>query len=238
MSSFKVITLNIWNYNRFDERKQRIIDFLREEDADVVALQEIRDDARFNVEGEHQAKQLNDALNYPFIVFESMMDLNEIDKTPLLPRRVEGLALLSKHPVTSHSMIPLASHPDDKFQRKILHCRADINGHHTDFVVVHFSPHELFSELHLVETLRLVEHNNWRAVILGDFNIHDHGVLLRQIDGKLISSFSHTPYVSLPSRQWTLDYVLIPPEYRFESVRASKEGLSDHRGVITRIRTR
>lgn len=234
MASLKVITLNIWNYNRFDERKHHIVSFLRDENADVVALQEIRDDARINVEGDNQAEQLNEALGYPHKVFVATMDLNEVDNSPLLPRRNEGLAVLSKHPIVKTRLYELARHPDDKFTRKLLHCRVKTPGGMVDVVVVHFSPHVLFSELHLIDAIRLLSENGIEAIMLGDFNIYRPEIIEQHAHGYQCS-FAHTRYISYPSKQWTLDYILIPRLWRFRSVSAKGEGLSDHRAVVAEI---
>jgi len=46
---FKIFDLNLWNYNKFDEWKLRIIEAIKKYDPDIIALQEARDDLRFNI---------------------------------------------------------------------------------------------------------------------------------------------------------------------------------------------
>jgi endonuclease/exonuclease/phosphatase family metal-dependent hydrolase len=231
MAPITVMTINLWNYNRFPERKQKIIDYIRALDPDVVALQEVRDDGQYNAEGHHQAKQLNDSLGYPHIVYAQTMDLNVVDKTDLLVARTEGLAFLSKYPVLSHRKIMLKKQPEDKFTRGILWIRvqADLP---VDIINVHFTPHTLFSELHLLETLAIAKKLKIHPIILGDFNMYNQELLFRHTEEDYLSSARLHPYTSYPSREWTLDYILIPRAASFLAFSCGGDGLSDHR-VLT-----
>ena len=56
----KVLNLNLWNYNNFEERKPKIIAFIKKHNPDIIVFQEVRDDLQFNKKGNNQAKQLNE----------------------------------------------------------------------------------------------------------------------------------------------------------------------------------
>jgi exonuclease III len=54
----KILNLNLWNYNDFGKRKPLIVDFLKKHNSDIITMQEVRDDLRFNSKGDNQAKQI------------------------------------------------------------------------------------------------------------------------------------------------------------------------------------
>lgn len=97
--SFKLITLNVWIGGvLFD----RIVDFLRTEDADIILLQEVLqgDDASLPVQY-RSFEALTQALDYPHSAFApSMIDIFPWGDIP------NGNAILSRFPITHHVSTP------------------------------------------------------------------------------------------------------------------------------------
>src|SRR3989304_6320359 len=148
----KILNLNIWNYNKWNERRPRIVKFIKKHNPEIVVLQEVRDDIRFNKKGYHQAKQLNEKLKYPFIIFSK-----STDKKKEWPERynkycVEGTAIMSKYPIFGVKNKTLKKHKRDRYGCTNLYFTIKAEKI-IDFVAVHFSPNELFSSLHLKKTL-------------------------------------------------------------------------------------
>lgn len=228
----KLISLNLWMQVDWEGRKRDIIAFLKEQDADIVAFQEVHDDHALNRPGHHTVKQLNEELGYPHMHFAPTMDLNRIDGTPLLPPRIEGLALLSKHPLSAET-VALTRHDTDKFKRAILTARV-LTDPPVDVWVVHYSPHEVHSLKQYEETLALSRQREVTPVILGDFNIFQPAIVEERAAEHLCSSAEHE-YISFPGREWTIDYILIPSSYSFEEFACPDLELSDHRPIVATI---
>src|SRR3989344_9682137 len=95
----KILNLNLWNYNNFDSRKSKIIKFIKKNNPDLVTLQEVRDDIKFNKKGNNQAKQLNRELNYPYYEFYPVTDKRKERPKKYKNYCIEGIAILSKFPI-------------------------------------------------------------------------------------------------------------------------------------------
>ena len=144
----KILNLNIWNYTNFEERKPKIIKFIKKHDPDIVVLQEVRDDAKFNKKGDHQAKQLNAELNFPYTSYYSVTDKRKERPEKYDQFCIEGSAVLSKFKILNVEKKKLAKHPEDRYTCGNLHLRVKAEKV-LDLIVVHFSNRDLFSLLHL-----------------------------------------------------------------------------------------
>ena len=239
----KILSLNLCNYHNFGGRKIKIIDFIKKNNPDVVAMQEVRDDLKFNKEGDNQAKQLNEHLKYPYMSFVKTMDVNKVNKTPKLPKRVEGLAILSKLPILKSEKKILKKHPKDKFTRAIMHVKV-MSKKPIDILNVHFSPGIKFAKLHFIETLKFSK--KIKPIIIGDFNIPDKGIVRKLSSDYNISIdvkdyLSYCPRASVKkdkvhnTKPCTLDYILIPKKSKFKSFDSIDKNLSDHSALIAEI---
>lgn len=238
----KILNLNIWGYNKFDKRKKLIVDLIKKENPDVVAFQEIRDDSRFNKKGNNQLLQLNELLKYPYSCFAEAMDVNQVNKNlndPLYdasnPRVREGVALLSKFPLISHKRKKLKQHPNDKYTRAILCAKLKYKNKKIDVFVVHFSADDLFSKLHLEETLKYAKNKKINPIIIGDFNIRYPEILNKVIGKDYTSSRQIKNYISYPPAKYTLDYILIPKMYKFRKFYLINNKVSDHKAIVGEI---
>jgi len=231
----KIISLNIWNYALYQERKPKIIKFIKKQNPDVLVLQEIRDDTDFNVKGNDQAKQLNLELKYPYYEFYAVTDKQK--ERPEKYRRycIEGTAIFSKFPIENVRKIELTKQPDDRYTCGNLHVTINANKK-IHIIGVHFSNSNLFSLLHLIETLKYALDNKIKPIIVGDFNILHPNWLADVVSSEYLDSYNFKKYISYPSKNETLDYIVIPKEFSFVSLDCSTEELSDHRALIAEIK--
>lgn len=230
----RLMTLNIGNYHHFNTRKNKIIKFIKKQEPDIVAFQEIRDDYGRNKPGYHQLRQLNKGLNYPFQYFLPTMDINRIKRKDDYHPCLEGIGILSRKQLRRVVEKKLQQHPDDKHSRSILWVKMQVKKN-LDFFIVHFSPHDLFSALHLKETLRYAKSQRIKPIIIGDFNIKYPRQLLRRLRRGYQVSTQIVPYLSFPSENMTLDYIAIPSNISFDEVLCSGDNLSDHRALLATI---
>jgi len=227
----KILNLNIQGYNNFNKRKPKIVKFIQKHNPDIITLQEVRDDLRFNKKGNNQAKQLQKEINYPFCLFMKTMDINKVNKTMNNPKCFEGIAVISKHPIIKTIKKKLKKHQRDEYTRGILYVR--INK--MDIFVVHFSPDDLFSKLHLIETLKYIKQKNILPIIIGDFNIRKKYIIKSVLSKEYISSSNIKKYISYPPAKYTLDYIIIPKDLRFKSFACIGNELSDHKALVAEI---
>jgi endonuclease/exonuclease/phosphatase family metal-dependent hydrolase len=230
-----ILNLNIWNYNDWEKRKPKIISFIKKKCPDVIVLQEIRDDKKFNKKGHNQAKQLNEELKYPNLVFYPVT--NKRKERPSQYKRycIEGTAVLSKFPIIKTERKMLKKHKEDIYNCGNLYFQVQVKKKKIDFVAVHFSNSELTSLLHFIETLKYIEKKKINPIIVGDFNMFDFNLLKDLTGKKWISSRDFKKYISYPARKWALDYILIPKEYMFKSFICEGTKISDHRALIAEV---
>ncbi len=230
----KILNLNLWNYNDFDKRKSKIIKFIQKHNPDIVTFQEVRDDLRFNSKGNNQAKQLNKILGFKHCVFRKTMDVNQVNKTPKNPDCFEGIAVLSNIPVLEVKKKKLKQHPDDKYTRGILSIKIEDNNL-KNILVVHYSQDDLFSKLHLEETLSYAKRLNINPLIIGDFNIRDPKIIYNLIDKEYVCSRQIKKYISYPPAKYSLDYFLIPKKIKLKSFSCLGLNISDHKALLLEI---
>ncbi len=230
----KIFDLNLWNYNNFVERKPRIVEAIKKYDPDIIALQEVRDDLRFNSNGYNQARQLNIMLGYQYLTFMKTMDVNKVNNRLKNPACIEGLAILSKYPIVKVIRKKLVQHENDKYTRGILYARIKAQKN-IDVCVVHFSPHRLFSKLHLEETIKYFKQQKLTPIILGDFNIDNQDYISNLVAKDYEISTDFNPCITLPETKRTIDGILLPKEYTFKSFNCAGTDLSDHRALIAEV---
>ena len=231
----KILNLNIYNYNTWKERKSKIVKFIQKHNPDLVVLQEIRDDVRFNKKGDNQAKQLNRELNYPYYSFYSITDKRKERPEQYNKYCREGIAILSKFPIVKIKKRMLKKHHADRYSCGNLYIQLKVRNKKVDLLGVHFSNSELTSLLHLIETLKYLKKDKINPIIVGDFNMFDFRLLRDLTEENWFSSRDYKKYTSYPPRRWTLDYILIPKKYKFNSFECSGKGLSDHRALIAEV---
>ncbi|MBS3072430.1 endonuclease/exonuclease/phosphatase family protein [Candidatus Pacearchaeota archaeon] len=231
----KLLNLNIWNYNKWEERKPKIVSFIKKERPDIITLQEVRDDIQFNKKGDNQAKQLKRELDYFYYAFSPITDKRKERSEQYKRFCIEGMAVLSKYQIVYSKGVKLKKHPNDRYTCGFLHVKLKIDNKKIDLLNVHFSNNEYFSLLHIFETLKYIKKRRISPVIVGDFNFYEYEILNDLVEKNFLSSMKYKKYISYPLNKWTLDYILIPKNYKFKSLKCTGRGLSDHMTIISDI---
>jgi endonuclease/exonuclease/phosphatase family metal-dependent hydrolase len=235
MKSLRLLNLNLWNYNNWKERKPKIIRSIKKENPDIITFQEVRDDIKFNKKGDNQAKQLNRKLGYPYYAFYPVTDKQKERPEKYNCYCIEGTAVLSKFPILKIEKERLKKHPEDRYACGNLYVKIKADKI-IDLLVVHFSNSDLFSKLHLIETMKQIKKKKIKPVIVGDFNMR-HTNWLKNLTGKdYTNSFIFKKYISYPARKWALDYIIIPGQFKFISLKCLGNGLSDHKALVAKIK--
>lgn len=230
----KIFNLNLWNYTKFEERKQNILDLIRKHDPDIIVLQEVRDDIKFNKKGDNQAKQLNRELKYPYLEFCQTTDKQKERPEKYTSYCIEGSAILSKFPIIKAEHIKLTKQPDDRYSCGNLYVRIKAEKE-IDIVAVHFSNSNLFSLLHLIETLKWIKKKDIKPIIVGDFNMYHPNWIDDLTEEEYLSSFRYKTYLSYPPANYNLDYILIPKSYKFKTFECLQEDVSDHKALVAEV---
>jgi len=230
----KILNLNIWNYNIWKDRKPKIISAIKKYNPDIIALQEVRDDVEFNKKGDNQMKEINQELKYPYGVFYPVTDKQKERPDKYKNYCIEGTAVLSKFPLIKIETKKLKKHKDDRYTCGNLCVRIKAEKI-IDLIVVHFSNSNYFSLLHLLETLKYTKAKKITPIIVGDFNMIDSYVLHDLTEGEYKSSLNFKNYISYPPANYTLDYILIPKNFKFKSFQCLGDDLSDHKALLAEI---
>jgi endonuclease/exonuclease/phosphatase family metal-dependent hydrolase len=233
LQEIKILNLNIHNYHGFTKRKEKIISLIEKYDPDIVTLQEVRDNREKNKEGEDQAKQLNEKLNFKHYKFLVTDDVNRAKGLKDKPLCYEGLAVFSKFPFSSEE-IKLKKEDNDKYYRKILIANIKIEDQTVPIWVVHFSNSDFFANLHAKETLAYAKSKN--PIILGDFNIKYPKEIKRLAEINDYFSSSDFAYISYPKDNCSYDYIFIPKKFKFTKFKCLEEDVSDHKALFAIIK--
>jgi len=232
----KILSFNLWNYENYNERKPKIIGFIKKQDPDLVVFQEIRDDALYNKKGENQLKNLNRELGYPHELFYPVTDKRKERPEKYRCRCIEGTGVLSKYPLKKIETKKLEKQPEDRYTCGNIHVRVQIGKKAVDLVAVHFSNSDLYSLLHLIETMSWVRKKKITPIIAGDFNMR-HPKWLGEITGEEYkNSYQYKKYISYPRAKFTLDYIVIPKKYFFKKVECKHLNLSDHKPLLAEVK--
>ncbi|MBU2589619.1 MAG: endonuclease/exonuclease/phosphatase family protein [Nanoarchaeota archaeon] len=239
----KIITNNIWRYYDWENRKDKIIDFLKEKDADIVFLQEVVFDER--KKWENQVQEINEKLKYKSFAFSKLTQLTKWHKEPINWIMYLGLGLLSKFPI-KHSeiiLLPIFKEYGDKKQLGFHHLTLETPKGDLDLINVHFANNNESARLHLQKTLRWCKEKNIKPIIAGDFNIKIIKQLLKEADKDYEISYCIKPYKSFYPTKFshdkepiTLDYIIAHKDkFRIIEVKCINTDISDHKPVIATI---
>lgn len=157
----KLLTFNIWhNMGDWEARRPLLIEAIRLENADVIALQEVLQD----LPGlPLQAQTIADALGGDYRVFFSSVDAEGA------PRRY-GNAILTRLPVLAHDWVALRPLTD---YRTALRVRVDVGGRAVDICNTHLAWQE---DAGPVRTEQIAHMLDWLPddgtplIVMGDLN--------------------------------------------------------------------
>lgn len=203
----------------------RIVDVIREMDADIIALQEV----------EHH--MVNDIDLLDFIAQQTGM-IGIAGPTMFRESRHYGNAVLSKYPLTSHELIDLSLEPHEP--RGAILINLTIEQHQLVIMTTHFGLKPAERQYQVEKLLsRLPQYEVDTAVLMGDLNEwFIWGSTLR----RLKAYFDTTPAKkSFPSffPIFALDRIWVHPRQHLLSLDVHKTALakkaSDHLPVVARI---
>ena len=230
----KLLDLNIALYNDWDTRMPKIVDFIKEQKPDIVTLEEVMDDAKYNRYGDNQAKQIARATGLSHCAFYLSGNLQRESPQWVGDRRARaGDAILSRYALTDIVKRRLKRRQDDKHYRGIVKARI-MSKPPMDLIVVHFSNNDVFSKLHMTEVLEYIKRVNIKPIIVGDFNMYPENIL-PMVPKDYTLSYALKKYVSFPSEGNTFDYIMLPKGLKFKSLECINRGLSDHSSLVAEI---
>jgi endonuclease/exonuclease/phosphatase family metal-dependent hydrolase len=221
----KVTSLNLAGYKNWNDREANIVSFLNQTQSDIVFLQEVKYDQAYS--SHTQSNYINSLLAAPYTYTNSTV--SRIFETAGKESR-EGLAVLSKYPIVDTEVIVLRKRADDKHTRIIQKVVVRIDDQRITFTNVHFSNND-YSDEQLEETLQILKRTNSNSIVLGDFNIFDITTVSDLYTNDYTASAEFAKYISFPSENVTLDYVLMPKSRQFTSFNVG-ENLSDHNALV------
>lgn len=223
-----VTSLNVQGFFGWNDREKHITDYLTKMNSDVIFLQEVTYIPE--ISPYTQADLLNQTLRYPY----EHASISRMQTSPDFAHYREGLAVLSKYPITKSDVLVLKKDPADEHLRLVQFIDvittdgtalklANIHLSITDFT-------EQFARAQLEELLQILASRGETRIIGGDFNMRQLDLHADLWQDKYVAS-SRVPYITYPSENKRMDYFLIPKELAFTAIATSPDGLSDHRAL-------
>jgi endonuclease/exonuclease/phosphatase family metal-dependent hydrolase len=230
MRIVKISTLNLQGFVNWSTHKPAVLDYFKNQQPDIIFFQEVV--YLPQISPYNQVQELNQDLHYLF----EQSSVTRLQKSPDYDVFREGLAVISKHPIVKSDVIVLKQEEGDQHNRIIQLVDLFIDGKTVKCANIHFSLTEVadFATLHFKETLEILKSKGEKRIIAGDFNMVDlQACAALWADDYTASSI--TPYISFPSENKTIDYILIPKENTFGSISATPNALTDHCAVTAEI---
>jgi endonuclease/exonuclease/phosphatase family metal-dependent hydrolase len=234
--TIRIMTLNLWCYFDWSNRKDNIVSLVKELNPDFVAFQETQTNLSFS--NYPQSDFIANACGYRYRLFAPTYGRDgQVDQDGNMTQRTSyGLALISKYPVISSETYFLRQHPGHDEVCSILLCTIDMNGTLVDVCNVHFGNSDLFADLHLNEVMDLCKDRSIQPVLLGDFNIFDLSVYTNTRLKSYTLSSDVTTYKSMPKNDGTLDYIVVPSaRYELKEVLCPEIYVSDHKALFATV---
>ncbi len=232
----KAMTLNLWCYFDWDNRKDNIISLVGSEAPDFIAFQEAQTNHAFSTLP--QSDYIADKTGYKYRVAAPTYKRDgQIDRDGGMTQETSyGLAFISKYPIISSETYFLRKHPDYDEETSVLFCKVDFGGTLIDVCTVHFGNSDLYSDLHLNELMDLCEERTIEPIILGDFNNFNLTAYKQTRLKNYTLSTDIADYESMPKNNGTLDYITVPSSvYDIKRVACPDVYVSDHRALVADI---
>ncbi len=227
----RITTLNLQEFTNWDVRQSVITDYIQSINPDIIVFQEVV--FLPTISAFNQVQLLNQTLQYP----QSHSAVTRLQLSTKYDTYREGLALLSKYPVTYTDTVILKQAAGDEHNRIVQMIDLDVEGEDVKLANIHFSLTDTvdFATAHLKETLEILEARGEERMIVGDFNL-SHLEMLGDIWKEKYYCSTEFEYISFPKTNKRIDYFLIPKTYSFKNIFTS-EGtvLSDHHAITADI---
>jgi endonuclease/exonuclease/phosphatase family metal-dependent hydrolase len=242
----RLVTFNIWhNQGDWAARLPLLVAALKAADADVIALQEVLEDA--NVGLPNQARTLADALSAAGAPYRMRFVSTDAEGAP----RRYGNAILTRLPVVGEDSRKLQ--PLDDY-RTALRVRVEFHGRRIDIVDTHLAwqaDAQAVRARQIADLLSWLPQDGTPLIVMGDFNAEQSDAGLATLTGvRFFSALPRgatdttlNPAKGHPAR--VIDHIFAEPEH-FTPVSAARIGdqptggeyPSDHFGVQAVIRLR
>jgi endonuclease/exonuclease/phosphatase family metal-dependent hydrolase len=239
----KIITINVWRYYEWEKRKQKLANFLKKEDADIVLFQEVAssEKSKWN----NQIEEINEMVKYPFFAFEKLVKMTKWHEEPIDYEMYYGFGILSKYKIKEKELVKL-KHVLKKKDFGFMHCVIEIDNKDFYFLNVHFENTDEGSKEQLKKTLKFCERNKINPIIAGDFNMKNTETL-KELAGKSyeISYFVKHYFSFMPTEfsnnkePITLDYIIVGKnKFKILEVECVENSPSDHRPIVAIVKDR
>lgn len=230
----KITSLNLQGFENWQERKPKILAYLRQESPDIVLFQEVV--YLPEVSAHNPAQLLNAELGYRY----ENCAVSRLQVGLEYPVYREGLAAISRHPILQSDVIVLQQAEGDEHQRVIQLLDILVNDEVIKIANIHFSITDFtdFATPQLKETLELLHARGEDRIIAGDFNL-DHLEELADLWQDRYEASTTFSYLSYPSMNKRNDYFLVPKKYQLADLDTStiEAGLSDHLALTATVQT-
>lgn len=226
----KLTTLNIQGFDNWDDRKSAILTYLTNESPDIIFFQEVvylPEISPFT-----PVELINQALKYPY----QHNAISRLQVGLVYPTYREGMAILSKFPISKTDILVLKKEDRDEHTRIIQLADVMINDEIVQIANIHFSITDFFdlATPQLKETLDILKSRGETRILMGDFNITFLEETAELWQNEYIAS-TDVPYITYPAMDKRVEYALIPKSYTFKNISVSDDSLSDHRALTVEI---
>lgn len=239
----KIITINIWRYYEWKKRKEKLINFLRKQNADVILLQEAAYDDRLKDKWKNQIEEINDKLNYTNVYFSKLMEMEKWHEESINWKMYYGFGILSKYQIILTEIIILP--PIEKNKKfGFMHIVVKSPRGNLDLLNVHFENTDKGSKEHLKQTLEWCRKRKIKPIIAGDFNMKVIENLKEIAEGDYYISYLIKPYKSFMPTKFsndkipiTLDYIITHKDkFEIKDIECINLDISDHNPVIAEVK--
>jgi len=224
-------SLNVQSFTNWETREPAIVEHFERTDPDIILFQEVT--FLPQISSYTQVSLLNQSLHYPY----EATHVTRLQPSHEYDAYREGLGVLSKWPILKTETLILKQQAHDEHQRIVQLIDVLCHKKIVRLAHVHFSISDNDENLpreHLYELMEILTARGETRIIGGDFNMNDIDIHADLWQDDYISS-STTPYISYPPMNKRVDYFLLPKSYGFLDIKATADGLSDHRALEVAI---
>ncbi|CEG26272.1 endonuclease/exonuclease/phosphatase family protein [Bacillus sp. B-jedd] len=214
---------------------ERIAGLIRDEGADIVAIQEVDRHYGARSDFEDQAKKLAELLGYHY-VYAANLDLDPLEEGA--ERRQYGTAVLSKYPIIQAENYLLPSF--GKEQRGLLEATVNVKGNHIRVYNTHLGLTVSQRLAQVEEINKIVSAKKTPAVLMGDLNAEPDSDEVKQLlnGANLVDAFENrdnadTFPVENPIKR--IDYIFASEGLKIFNQEVIYSTYSDHLPVIAEI---
>ena len=239
----KVLTINIWRYYEWEKRKEKLINFIKDQNTDIVFLQEVAYDDRLKDKWGNQVEEINEKVKYPSSIFGKLMEMKKWHDKPIDFIMFYGFGILSRYPIKHSEVITLP--PVEKNKKcGFMYVIIETPKGNIDLINVHFENTNKGSKEHLRQTLDWCKKRKIKPIIAGDFNMKVIEYLKELAEEDYEISYLFKPYKSFMPTEFshdkipiTLDYIITHKEkFKFISVECINNDISDHNPVVAEVK--